>query len=335
MISDPRAVDAAAPIALSIAIPCYNEAANVVAMHEAVTAEAERHVASHEIIFIDNGSTDGTRDLLRGICARDPRARAIFNNRDYGQMRSPTHAIYQASGAAVIGMCCDFQDPPAMIGEFVKRWRDGAQIVLAQRRMEKGSALLRASRAIGYGFLARFGDYPVIPGVTGFGLYDRVVVDTLATWNEPEPFFRGMLVESGYRLSVIPFDRPPRAAGETKNNVWTLLNFAMSGLAASGKTLLRLPLLLSAYAALAAIILAVVTVARLATGGSSPVLIVLTVLTAMFAVVLLFLGLIGDQLRLLTERVRNVPLVIEQERLNFPAGDTAPIQRRVPTGRAD
>ena len=101
-------------VELSFAIPCYNEEANVVAMYEAVTAEAEQHVTSHEIIFIDNGSTDRTRELMREICARDPRVRAIFNNRNYGQMRSPTYAIYQAEGAAVIGMCCDFQDPPAL-----------------------------------------------------------------------------------------------------------------------------------------------------------------------------------------------------------------------------
>ena len=109
-------------IELSFAIPCYNEEENVTAMYEAVTAEAERLARSHEIIFIDNGSTDATRSLLRGICARDPRVRAIFNNRDYGQMRSPTYAIYQAEGAAVIGMCCDFQDPPALLGDIVHQW---------------------------------------------------------------------------------------------------------------------------------------------------------------------------------------------------------------------
>jgi glycosyltransferase involved in cell wall biosynthesis len=314
-------------IELSFAIPCYNEAGNVAAIHDAVTAEAERHARSHEIIFIDNGSTDGTRELLRGICARDPRVRAIFNNRNYGQMRSPTYAIYQAEGAAVIGMCCDFQDPPAMIGEMVRQWRAGAQIVLGQRRMEKVPVLLRSARAFGYGFLKRFGDYPVIPGVTGFGLYDREVVDMLASWNEPEPFFRGMLVESGYRLAVLPFDRPPRATGETKNNFWTLVNFAMSGLSGSGRLLLRLPLLLSAYAAIAAIVLLAVTIVRLVLVGWSPLMIALTAMTAIFAVLLLFLGLIGDQLRLLVERTRNLPLVIEEERLNFPPERENPAPR--------
>lgn len=314
-------------VELSFAIPCYNEEENVVAIYEAVTVEAERNVSSHEIIFIDNGSNDRTRDLLRELCARDMRVRAIFNNRNYGQMRSPTYAIYQAEGAAVIGMCCDFQDPPAMIGEMVRQWRAGAEIVLGQRRMEKTSWLLGRARAFGYAFLGRFGDYPVIPGVTGFGLYDRKVVDMLASWNDPEPFFRGMLVESGYRLAVIPFDRPQRAAGETKNNFWTLLNFAMSGLAGSGKSLLRLPLILSVYGALLTLALFAATVVRLIITGWSPVMMLLTAALGMFSLLLLFLGLIGDQVRLLAERMRNLPLVIEEERLNFPAGREQPAPR--------
>ena len=127
---------------LSIVIPCFNEAENVEAICAAATAEATRHAASHEIILIDNHSTDATRVLMRRLCAADPRIRAIFNNRNYGQMRSPTYGIYQAEGAAVIGMCADFQDPPAMIGELVRQWRAGAQVVLGQRRSERAAPLL-------------------------------------------------------------------------------------------------------------------------------------------------------------------------------------------------
>lgn len=309
-----------ADVELSFAIPCFNEESNVVAMYESVTAEAERHAASHEIIFIDNASTDRTRDLLREICAKDPRVRAIFNNRNYGQMRSPTYAIYQANGRAVIGMCCDFQDPPAMIGQLVGQWRAGAQIVLAQRRSEKAGLVLGALRRAGYAFLRRFGDYPLIPGATGFGLYDREVVDQLAKWNEPEPFFRGMLVESGYRIAVLPYDRPVRAGGKSSNNYWALLNFALSGVGGSAKSLLRLQLIFAIYLCLASILLAVVTLIRFFIDGYSPALLIITVIAGLFSILLLCLGLIGDQIRLLAERTRNVPLVIEEERINFPEG---------------
>ena len=214
-------------IEISVIIPCYNEEENAQAIYEAVRKELHQHAGSFELIFIDNGSTDRTREILRSICAADPDVRVIFNTRNFGQMRSPTHAIYQAEGKAVIAMCADFQDPPELIGEFIRRWREGTQIVLGVRRSEPASFMLTAARKAGYAFLARNADYAVVPGATGFGLYDRRVVDTLASWHEPEPFFRGMLVESGFSLGLIPYDRPERRAGETKNGVFELLDFAV------------------------------------------------------------------------------------------------------------
>lgn len=312
---------------LSIVIPCFNEVENVAAICAAVTAEAERHAASHEILLIDNDSTDGTRELMRDLCDHDPRIRAIFNMRNYGQMRSPTHGIYQAEGRAVIGMCADFQDPPAMIGAFVAQWRAGAQVVLGQRRSERTSPLLGLARRWGYAFLGRFGDYPVIPGATGFGLFDRTVVDTLAAWNEPEPFFRGMVIESGFRLAIVPFDRPERAAGESKNGIASLFSFALSGLAGSAKALLRLPVVLGLGFGALAVALALASVAATILGGPALALLVSAAAVGMFATLLFFLGLIGEQLRLLAERSRNVPLVLEAERLNFPADRQRPAER--------
>jgi len=308
---------------VSVVIPCFNEEENIRAICAAVTDELERHAKSHEIIVIDNCSTDGTRDIVRELCAGDARIRAIFNNRNYGQMRSPTYGIYQAGGEAVIGMCADFQDPPELIGEFIRKWRVGAQVVLGQRRSERTSLPLRVVRDLGYGFLRRYGDYPVIPGATGFGLYDRKVVDALAQWNEPEPFFRGMLVESGFRLELIPFDRPERAAGQTKNDGAALFSFALSGLAGSAKALLRLPIVLAFYSLMMTMLLAVAAIVAIVLDGPAWPLFGVTLGFAMFSVLLLFLGLIGEQVRMQAERSRNVPLVIEQERINFPEDHVA------------
>lgn len=312
---------------LSVVIPCFNEVQNVAAICAAVTAEALTHADSHEIILIDNGSTDGTRSTMRNLCLADPRIRVIFNNRNYGQMRSPTYGLYQAEGRAVIGMCADFQDPPALIGEFMRKWRGGTQVVLGQRRSEKAPLPLRIVRTLGYGFLRRFGDYPVIPGATGFGLFDREVIDTLAGWNEPEPFFRGMVVESGFRLALVPFDRPERAAGESKNGFTALASFALSGLAGSAKSLLRLPLFLSLYVGVVALGLLLAAPVALMLEGPFWALLGLALGFGCFAVLLLFLGLIGEQVRMLAERSRGVPLVIEEERINFPATRHRPAAR--------
>ncbi|WP_084578925.1 glycosyltransferase family 2 protein [Sphingomonas azotifigens] len=305
---------------LSIVIPCFNEIENVRAITQAVTREAEQHAASHEIILIDNFSTDGTRDAIRALCAEDRRVRGILNNRNYGQMRSPTHGIYQARGRAVIGMCADFQDPPALIGTLMSLWRGGARIVLAQRRSERASPLLTLARRAGYAVLGRIADYPVLPNVTGFGLFDRTVIDTVSRWHEPEPFFRGMVVESGFPVALVPFDRPERAAGETKNNLASLFSFALSGLAGSAKALLRLPILLSLWAGGIAALLLLAGLVAAVLGGPAWPLLGCAAAGGMFACVLLFLGLIGDQVRLIAERTRGVPLVVEEARINFPDG---------------
>eukprot|EP01037_Dinobryon_pediforme_P010333 gene10333-10399_t len=303
---------------LSVVIPCFNEVDNVAAIVAAVTREAIQHTDSHEIILIDNFSTDGTRAVIRAICLADARVKAIFNNRNYGQIRSPTHGIFQARGRAVIGMCADFQDPPALIGTFLGHWRAGSLVVLGQRRSERTTPLLGLLRKLGYGVLRRVADHPVIPNATGFGLYDRTVVDTLMDWNEPEPFFRGMVGESGFAITLVPFDRPERAAGSSKNNLASLFGFALSGLASSARTLLRVPILIGLGMAPLTIVLAIGAIVG-ALLGWAPVwpLAFAALLSMMFGNVMLFLGLIGDQVRLLNERSRGLPLVIEECRINF------------------
>lgn len=312
---------------ISVVIPCLNEEENAAAICAAVRAELEKSAASWEILFIDNGSTDRTRAILRALCAADPNVRAIFNNRNYGQMRSPTYAIYQAEGAAVIAMCADFQDPPALIGPFIAKWRAGARIVLGVRQSEKAGRRLTALRRAGYNFLERNADYPIIPGATGFGLFDRVVVDTLAGWHEPEPFFRGMLIESGFDLALIHYDRPERAGGVTKNDFGALLDFAVSGIAGSSKGLLRKPIAWSIVAGALAVATIAAGIVSVVLGGALWPFLLGGLQVALFAVLFLFLGLIGEQVRVISERTRNVPLVIEQERINFPA------ERRHPAAR--
>lgn len=303
---------------VSVVIPCRNEEDNAVPIAEAVIAELERTGVTFDLIFLDNESEDRTVERLRALCARDPRVRLIVNSRNFGQMRSPTHGIFQARGRAVINMCADFQDPPALLPRFVERWRAGVPIVLGVRQSEKSSAGLSVTRGLAYWFARRFGDYPLIPNATGFGLYDRKVVRTIAQLKEPEPFFRGMLVETGYDIETIPYPRPPRAAGKSNNDFFALLDFALSGLAGSSKKLVRLPfhvgviaLILGGLTLFGAAVAAVI-------GRSGWLWLFAAAMQLQFGALFVFLGLIGDQVRLITERTRRTPLVIERERVNFP-----------------
>lgn len=303
---------------LSVVIPCYNEEDNAADIAAAVVAELEKAQLSFELIFIDNASTDRTVEIIRGLCTADPRIRLIVNTRNFGQMRSPTHGIFQASGRAVVGMCADFQDPPELLGQFVERWRAGFDVVLGVREKSRSTFLFGSLRRIFYWFAGKVGEYRIIPDATGFGLYDRKVVDAIARLHEPEPFFRGMLVETGYPIDIIHYPRPGRLRGLSKNNFLTLLDFALSGLATSSKNLIRLTFPVAAGCGLLAAISLIAAAVTGLLGGAGGWWLLVAVIQVQFALLFGFLGLIGDQTRLVSERTRGTALVIERERVNFP-----------------
>jgi polyisoprenyl-phosphate glycosyltransferase len=302
---------------ISIVIPCLNEEENAEAICNAVVAEMDKTGCTFELIFIDNCSTDRTLSIVRSICERDARVKLIANTRNFGQMRSPTHGIYQAKGRAVINMCADFQDPPALLPEFISRWHAGAKIVLGVRETEKSGAVLTAFRNASYALQRKFGDYPIIPNATGFGLYDSCVVRAVEGLNEPEPFFRALLVETGYPIETVPFKRPERAGGRTKNNFLSLLDFALSGFAASSKGLLRVPLYFG-FVTLCVSFLSFVGALWTAVHGLSPLMwLFAALLELQFGLLFMFFGLVGVQIRAISDRTRGTPLVIERERVNF------------------
>lgn len=305
---------------ISVVMPCRNEQENAEAIAAAVIEAVQPLGVSFDIIFIDNGSQDRTVEIIRAMCTRDARIRLIVNTRDFGQMRSPTHGIFAARGRAVIGMCADFQDPPELLPQFIERWHAGVSIVLGVREGERSGLILTATRKLSYALANRFGDHSIIPNATGFGLYDRKVVDVIEAMNEPEPFFRGMLVETGFPLETIGYTRPPRRRGQSNNNFLALLDFAIAGLTGSSKRLLRVPLYLGVLGALFTFMMLVGGIAAFFLGRPIAGWFIAMVIQAQFALLFGFLGLMGDHIRLVSERTRKTPLVIERERVNFPEG---------------
>lgn len=302
---------------ISVVIPCRNEEANVEPIARAVIEQLDKVSDDFDIIFIDNNSDDRTVPIIRKMCEKDRRIRLIVNTDNFGQMRSPTYGIFQAKGRAIISLCADFQDPPELIPEFVQRWRAGASIVLGVRKREKSSPFLTMMRSLSYWLQRSFGDYPIIPNATGFGLYEACVVDAIRSLNEPEPFFRGLLVETGYAVETISYARPERSRGRSNNNFLSLLDFALNGLAGSSKQLLRVPLYVAFFLAILTLISLVGAFVAIFTGRSLQLWLLATVLEGQFTLLFLFLGLIGVQVKLISERTRNQPLVVERDRVNF------------------
>lgn len=303
---------------ISVVIPAYNEEENARYIIEAAIAQLESCGVTFEIIVIDNNSSDGTVAIVKEVCARDSRVKLIVNSRNFGQMRSPTHAIYQARGRAVLGLAADFQDPPELIPQLVAHWQAGAEIVLCVRKDERSAGrTLKAIRALSYWLARNFSDYPLVPNATGFGIFDAKVVDATRTIAEPEPFLRGMLLETGYKVLLVPYDRPERAAGTSKNGFLGLLDFAMSALSGSSKRLLRIPVYFGVIGVLMTFAMLLGAAIAWVSGRPVAAWLIAAVVQAEFALLFGFLGLLGENLRLIAERTRNTPLVIERERINF------------------
>ncbi|HVO30922.1 MAG TPA: glycosyltransferase family 2 protein, partial [bacterium] len=195
---------AADPLPLiSIVTPCYNEEGNVHELYEQIKAEMAKLAGKYryEQIYIDNASKDGTVEELRRIAKADPNVKVIVNVRNFGHIRSPYHGILQARGVAVICMASDLQDPPALIPKFIEQWEQGFKVALGVRASTEEAFPMAAIRGLYYGMLARLSDVEVVQFATGFGLYDREVVEILRTMAEPYPYFRGLLAEIGFPIA--------------------------------------------------------------------------------------------------------------------------------------
>lgn len=306
---------------LSIVIPCYNEQDNVrevYAQVNRVVDEIGRY--DREIIFIDNASKDDTVDILREMAQHDKRVKVIVNARNFGHIRSPYHALLQASGAAVIGMAADLQDPPILIKDFVNKWEEGYKVVVAVKKQSEESPIIFSLRRVYYGILTRLSDVGLIENFTGFGLYDRRVIDLLKTMNDPYPYFRGLIAELGYEAAQIEFVQPKRKHGITKNNFYTLYDMAMLGMTNHSKIPLRLATMLGFVVAVFSLIVAFVYfVYKLLfwnnfSVGQAPLVIGIFFFSA---VQLFFLGIVGEYVGSIQTQVLRRPLVVEKERINF------------------
>ena len=307
---------------ISILIPCYNEEENVVPIANAIVEEMGKNLAGYdyEIIFIDNDSKDNTRPLLREICKRNPKVKAIFNAKNFGQFNSPYYGMLQTSGDCTLLVCCDFQDPIEMIPQIVAEWEKGAKIVSCIKTASKENRIMRFLRTCYYKIIKKMSDVDQIEHFTGFGLYDRSFIDVLRNLKDPTPFLRGIVAELGFKRVSIEYTQAKRRAGKTKNNFFTLFDAAMLSFTSYTKVGLHLVTFagmilsaLSIFAALVYLVLKLLYWDRFS-AGFAPMIIGLFFLNA---IELLFIGFVGEYVMSINTRVMNRPLVIEEERINF------------------
>lgn len=307
---------------ISVMIPCYNEEENARPIYEAVRDELLRSCPNYdyEILFIDNKSQDRTREIIREICKEDPRVKAIFNAKNFGQFNSPYYGILQTTGDCTITMCADFQDPVDLIPRFVEEWEKGYKIVIGRKTESKENPFVYFLRGCYYKLIKKMSSCEQIEQFTGFGLYDSSFVQTMRDLKDPTPFIRGIVAELGPERKEIEYTQPQRRAGKTHNNWYSLYDAAMLSFTSYTKVGLRLATFIGFISAGISFLIGLIyLIAKICfwnsfTMGYAPMMIAIFF---MGGIQLGFLGFMGEYIMAMNTRIMNRPLVVEEERLNF------------------
>lgn len=306
---------------ISIISPCYNEVDNIEEIYHRVMAVMSQYPQyEFEYLFIDNASTDGTDLKLKMLADLDKKVKVIINTRNFGHIRSPYWGLIQTGGDASIYLASDLQDPPELISTFIDAWEEGYKVVLAIKPYSKGNRLLHQLRTFYYSMLDGISDVTQIKDATGFGLYDRSVLNEIRLINDPYPYFRGLIAELGYEVKAIPFSQPRRLHGVSKNNFYTLYDVAMLGITSHSKVPLRIATFVGFALGISSVMVALVFLFLkllfwdFFSVALAPIVIGLFFL---FGVLLIFIGILGEYIGSIHSYLQRRPIVVEKERINF------------------
>ncbi len=306
---------------ISIVTACYNEEDNVAELVKVVSKVFEGLPQyDYEHIFIDNGSADKTVEILRRIIAEFPQVKVIVNARNFGHIRSPYHGLIQAKGDAVMSLVADFQDPPNLIPEFIAKWESGYKVVAGVKVQSEESSLFFAVRKFYYNLSKRLSEVELVKNFTGFGLYDRKVMEVLRKIEDPYPYFRGLICEIGFEKAIIEYRQPLRKRGFTKNNLYTLYDMAMLGITTHSKIPLRVATILGFITSGLSLVVALayfgmkILFWNSFSIGTAPLIIGLFFFSS---VQLFFIGVLGEYIGNIHTQVLKRPRVVEKERINF------------------
>ena len=305
-------------------VPCYNEVENAELMANSIINIFNEALPQYdyEIVFIDNCSKDGTRDVIRNLCAHNPKIKAIFNVTNFGQFNSPFYGICQTTGDCTISIAADFQEPVNMIPVFVREWEKGHKIVSGIKTSSKESGILYFLRSCYYKIIKKMSPVKLIEHFTGFGLYDRSFVKLLRELDDPIPFLRGIVAEyaDGFNMTEVTYEQEERRAGKTHNNFYSLYDGAMLSFTSYTKVGLRLATIIGFIAGFISFIVALVYLVLKLThwsdfnAGYAPMVIGIFILGSLQ---LFFIGFMGEYVLNINTRVIHRPVVVEEERINF------------------
>lgn len=306
---------------ISILIPCYNESQNVKEMYLAIKKVMETLPQyDYEQLYIDNASEDNTWEIIKEIAIKDKHVKGIENETNFGPGRSGSYGMYQTQGDASICLACDFQDPPELIPQFIEKWEEGYKVVWGKKTGSKENKIMYAVRGIYYKLIKAFSKVQQYEQVTGFGLYDKEVVERMKNSGEPSPIFRNLIADYGYRIGFVEYFQPKRERGKSSYNFFSYFDTALQSLINTSRVPLKIAtffgITISGLSFLIAIIYLIMKLVYWDRfiAGTAPI-----VIGSFFlgGIQLLFLGILGEYVGEILTRVTKRPLVVEHERINF------------------
>lgn len=306
---------------ITVLMACFNEEENVDELYRRLL-DSTKLLEDYEFnfLFIDNCSEDQTVQRLDAIAQRDHRVTIIVNNRNFGHIRSPYWGFLQSTGDATIAMASDLQDPPELIGVFLKEWELGWKVVLAVKPTSKTSFAVHFMRKAYYSILSKISSTPIIKNTTGFGLYDRAVIDCIKKIGDPYPYLRGLISEIGFPIKTITFEQPRRFAGVSSNNIYSLYDMAMLGLVNHSIVPIRAitfsGFILSGFCIILSFYYLIMKIFNWNQfpHGFTPLAVFIFFL---FGFTLISLGMIGEYIASIHRFIRNIPVVTEKNRINY------------------
>jgi glycosyltransferase involved in cell wall biosynthesis len=305
---------------ISIITPTYNEVNNIEKLSLKIKEICDSNNINYEQIIIDNNSEDGTIDVVKKLTSQYKNIKAIINQSNFGHIRSPYHALLQSQGDATITMTSDFQSPPELIVDYYNKWMSGSKVVLGRRKRVSDNFFLKIIKLIYYNFICKISNHKMEKNITGEGLYDKSVVNILRAIKDPYPYIRGLIFELGFKIDFVDFNQPIRERGISKNNLYTLFDMGLLGVVKHSNILLRLMILFGFFSGMLSLFASICFFFYKIFYWDSFQLGLAPILIGFFGITsiqIMIIGLIGEYISTVLSYSKNLPLVIEKERINF------------------
>jgi len=305
---------------ISIITPTFNEVENIERLSLQIKQICDSNKINYEQIIIDNNSEDGTVEVIKKLTSQHKNIKAILNQSNFGHIKSPYYALLQSKGDATITMTSDFQSPPELIVDYYNKWMSGSKVVLGRRKKVSDTFFLKIIKFIYYNFICKISNHKMEKNITGEGLYDKSVINILNTIKDPYPYIRGLIFELGFKIDFVDFNQPERQGGTSKNNLYTLFDLGLLGVVKHSNILLRLMILFGFFFGIISLLISIgfffykIFYWDNFQLGIAPILIGFFGITS---IQIMIIGLIGEYISVVLSYSKNLPLVIEKERINF------------------